>query len=191
MDLDAFAAHKKFTQSGEFLSTLERSTSRCPRSKWTPERTNQLVELAAQGKSGSEIAEIIGTTRSAILGRANRLGIQLKGTRPKIMDDAHIRRRENFALRRAGKPTNTRKYVRKIKLNGPLTRAVIARVSQRETKIVSNPVSLLMLESHHCRWVIGEPASFNTMYCGAVVAPDKPYCQGHCNIAYRGVWHAA
>lgn len=47
---------------------------------WTPERVERLREMAAAGKSGSEIAAVLGVTRNMVIGKATRLrDIQLHG----------------------------------------------------------------------------------------------------------------
>lgn len=42
---------------------------------WTDEKLTQLRRLAYMGKSFSEAAEILGTTRNAVAGKAHRNGI--------------------------------------------------------------------------------------------------------------------
>jgi hypothetical protein len=43
------------------------------KSPWTPERDKRLIALQAQGLSAAEIAEKLGTTRNAVIGRSIRL----------------------------------------------------------------------------------------------------------------------
>ena len=47
---------------------------------WTSERLEQLRRLAARGKSGGEIAEIMAVSRNAIMGKAFREGIHLESS---------------------------------------------------------------------------------------------------------------
>jgi len=49
------------------------------RNAWSPRRTLLLQALVDQGLSGSQIAKILGLTRSTISGKAKRLGLRLKG----------------------------------------------------------------------------------------------------------------
>lgn len=44
-------------------------------SEWTPERTGPLVALWNEGKSGSQIANYLGTTRNAVIGKLHRMGL--------------------------------------------------------------------------------------------------------------------
>jgi len=36
-----------------------------------------------------------------------------------------------------------------------------------------------------CHWPIGHPREPGFHFCGASAAPDRPYCEEHCAIAYR------
>jgi DNA-binding NarL/FixJ family response regulator len=45
--------------------------------KWTEEETRELEELARKGFSARRIAQRIGRTRNAVLGRAHRIGARI------------------------------------------------------------------------------------------------------------------
>jgi hypothetical protein len=46
-------------------------------------------------------------------------------------------------------------------------------------------ISLHNLQSHHCRWPIGDPGSPDFGFCGDAIRDESvPYCTGHCRIAY-------
>ena len=49
---------------------------------------------------------------------------------------------------------------------------------------VANPVTLMELQWHHCRWPIGDPQSPDFMFCGANKLDGHPYCGRHCGAAY-------
>lgn len=46
-----------------------------PNTLWTPERTEQLIQLHGDGNSYSEMATVLGTSRNAIAGKCGRLGL--------------------------------------------------------------------------------------------------------------------
>jgi GcrA cell cycle regulator len=54
------------------------------RGQWTPDREAALKRLWAEGKTGSQIAEVIGggMTRNSVISKAHRMGLQ---SRPKII----------------------------------------------------------------------------------------------------------
>src|SRR5262249_46338057 len=36
-----------------------------------------------------------------------------------------------------------------------------------------------------CRWPLGDPKVGEITYCGREIASGRPYCAGHCRMAYR------
>lgn len=48
---------------------------------WTPEQIDRAKALAADGATGSEIAEALGTSRNAVIGKLHRLGLRIGGDR--------------------------------------------------------------------------------------------------------------
>ena len=36
-----------------------------------------------------------------------------------------------------------------------------------------------------CRWPFGDPGNGDFAYCGLEPADGRPYCAGHCRMAYR------
>ena len=39
--------------------------------------------------------------------------------------------------------------------------------------------------TYQCHWPIGHPREPGFHFCGAPAIDDKPYCEEHCNMAYR------
>ena len=78
-------------------------------------------------------------------------------------------------------------------LGGGITRnAVIGKanrmgLSQQPKKalLVEEPEKLTMPSAKQCRWPFGDPNDVNFHFCGKPIVPDWPYCQNHCNEAYR------
>jgi hypothetical protein len=48
----------------------------------------------------------------------------------------------------------------------------------------AHPVCIMDSQPWHCRFIVGEPNGPRTIFCGAQVERDKPYCPFHCRIAY-------
>jgi GcrA cell cycle regulator len=44
--------------------------------------------------------------------------------------------------------------------------------------------TLLDLDSHTCRWPVGDPGSCDFFFCGAPPRSGRPYCAEHCARAY-------
>jgi len=53
------------------------------------------------------------------------------------------------------------------------------------SKKSKKPKKLLDLESHDCRWPIGEPRQPDFHFCGAPQLPGHPYCERHWRIALQ------
>jgi GcrA cell cycle regulator len=131
---------------------------------WTEDRVKLLAALASEGWSASQIADKLDTTRNAIIGKLDRLGLQLRN----LVSGSTV-------LPRPSKP-----YVRRPK---PL-RAVIPEPEQAAaTPPVSSPIPLWDLTSITCRWPVNDGWP-QFMFCGEQVAPGHPYCTAHLCKAY-------
>lgn len=158
-------------------ATKSAGPRRRPPHGWQPEEDERLRELASQGVSFTHIGEIIGRSRKAVSARAKLIGV-----------------------RNLSKTVNARRECeRKIALTATSTwgrRAVIARAIAlgelepcEATDLPPEPprptVSLHDLQSHQCRWPIGNPGSPDFGFCGESIRDDSvPYCTHHCRIAY-------
>ena len=49
--------------------------------------------------------------------------------------------------------------------------------------------TLLQLKPGVCKWPFGEPQLLDFFFCGGDAIEGKPYCAGHCQVAYRGYWN--
>lgn len=130
---------------------------------WTPERLETLRKRRAEGLSAARIADEIGVTRNAVIGKCKRLGLPL----------AEIRRPR-------AKPTTLRKP--RMTKGGIIS---LPRLVRLPRLVVDNTtteapgmrrVKLMDLEPHHCRFIPGDPGSF---YCGADVWCESSYCAYH------------
>lgn len=133
---------------------------------WTKERTALLRTRVAQGVEYSEIAkELGGVTRNACIGKAHRLGLF---TGHKV----------------AAKPVQRVQPAPKPKQTTPQKRAAsIVHAKSIGPELVelpepvlteSKPVTLLALESHHCRWPVAD-----SLFCGAAKQDGSSYCAIH------------
>jgi hypothetical protein len=97
---------------------------------------------------------VLGTSRSAVLGKINRLGL--------------------MRARRGPRPVR-HKPPRSTKPKFPF-------LKRKPPPKPSGPVSFAELADHHCRWMPGEPHT--QMYCGATRISGSSYCTHHTQIAY-------
>ena len=110
---------------------------------WTDENVEILETHWSAGRSAREIAEKLGVTRNAVIGKANRMGLS-----------------HSSATTRRGRR---------------------ARRGDR-----GRPSSPFDLTERMCRWPIGHPGDADFHFCGGARAPGRPYCEAHCDLAYRG-----
>src|SRR3954468_4753426 len=102
----------------------------------------------------------IGITRNSVIGRCGRTGLKRGGITVKM---------------RAAKKAGQRKIrIRPIRVDAPIV---------PEIQPPAHPpsgISLLQLGRDTCRWPLGEMQDYPPyLYCGQVVAIDRPYCTAH------------
>lgn len=133
---------------------------------WTEERVAQLRQLWGNGKSASEIAEILGgVSRNAVIGKAHRL--ELSG-RP-----SPIKRKEDEEEVVAAAP---------VEAAPPVIEKVPAKpVPERK----SGGATILNLTERMCKWPIGDPRDKDFHFCGKGAHGNLPYCAEHAAIAYQ------
>ena len=122
--------------------------------------------LWQEGKSGSEIAAILGDglTRSAVIGRIHRLGIAARAVGKKPP-------KKGEPPKKAEKPK----------------KRIIARAAESSFECaVGAGVGFLDRTHGQCAWPSGDPKDLDTFrFCGAETAREgAPYCSAHMALAY-------
>lgn len=135
-----------------------------PASWWTTERIDELKARWADGESASVIANAMhATSRNAVIGKANRLGLfRSKVTPPK-------RKR-------------IRKSLRYVDNRFVIVEEPQIMIKEPPPPIFKNPVSFAELADCHCRWP-GEPGP-QILFCGEPKLNGYSYCPHHCQIAF-------
>jgi len=127
---------------------------------WTEERVSILRDLWGNGKSASQIAEILGGfSRNAVIGKAHRLGLSVsKAPKPKAVVEPVVKAEP--------KP--------KPRIEQP-----------RAAPLVEGGATILNLTERMCRWPIGDPRDPGFRFCGSLALPGLPYCSDHAAVAYQ------
>lgn len=138
---------------------------------------------------GNFLTELSGETisKSAVIGRANRLGIKRdlehQWTAVEIIE---LRRLAEGGMKRAviakqmGRSVNSVDY--KLKSIGFTVRQYKKDALVRANEAI---VGVGNFGDGGCKWPIGDPKEPDFRFCGCKeVVPGKPYCQPHCDIAY-------
>jgi GcrA cell cycle regulator len=160
---------------------------------WTEEAVEILRELALEGRSASVIAAALGeASRSAVIGKANRIGIKLNGGPG---GGGARRGAGGYAPKAIGyDPPASSRGAKLPALSGAPERAwCFAEAEIGEMR----RVGFEELRESICRWPLGDPMSGDFAYCGLKSANGRSYCAGHCRMAYqppesraRRVWRA-
>ena len=152
---------------------------------WTEETIEVLKRLALEGRSARAIAEALGApSRSAVIGKANRVGIKLNGggggSAPGGTPARAERPRAPTAPR--SKPVTCKRDLAPALPREPKKpRWIFAEAVVGEMR----RVGFEEIRDLDCRWPLGDPLSEDFAYCGLQPAPGHSYCAGHCRMAYQ------
>jgi len=138
------------------------------------------VQLWNEGKTGLQMAEELGTTRSAVLGRAARM--QAKGLLSKRIDKAA--RVDKIPEQPAEVIMPKRKPV--VEPAAPVLRLVwpVDPVVPEPPDVEDNkPIGLMDLKHSSCRFVVTNEDPQNALYCGRPKARGS-YCADHAKLCY-------
>lgn len=131
---------------------------------WPSTDVSTLRTMWADGKSAQIISDIIGCTRSAVIGKAHRLRLAPRQTT--VRSPARPRR-ERLVLRR------------------PRTPPVIPPTPRADAKVLrSLKLTIVEITDSQCKFPSGEHHLPYT-FCGHPTFNGLPYCEGHCRAAYQ------
>jgi GcrA cell cycle regulator len=153
---------------------------------WTEEAVEVLKDLALEGRSASVIAEALGAaSRSAVIGKANRIGIKLNGGRG---GGGARRDAGGYASSATGGYGLPPACSRRAKLRPALSvvpeRNAAWSFAEAEVGEMRR-VGFEEIREFVCRWPLGDPMSGDFAYCGLRSANGRSYCAGHCRMAYQ------
>lgn len=151
-----------------------------PSSGWTPERVQQLRDLAARGFSASQIAAEMGyVTRNAVIGKAQRLKVQIgvpsQPARRQVAPPAAPKPRKPKPPAPAKPAPPPAPAIEEI-----FPDPAVAQEAQ------SAPLMLTLAELPifgACRWPFGDPRSSSFRYCGSPCG-GQVYCEQHRSAAF-------
>ncbi len=152
---------------------------------WTEEAIEVLKTLALQGRSARAIAEALGApSRSAVIGKANRVGIKLNGGSPAGADRPRAASvpRDRAVCERGPRAVSSRRAAV----------PALPREPRRPQWVFAEAevgdmlrLGLEEIAEANCRWPLGDPLSEDFAYCGLPPARGRSYCAGHCRLAYQ------
>jgi GcrA cell cycle regulator len=120
-----------------------------------------------------------------VIGKANRIGIKLNGGR----GGYHARRDAgSYAESAIRVPVPPCAGARRAKLRPALAAAPERQAAWSFAEAEVGDMRRVGFEEIHesiCRWPLGDPMSGDFAYCGLKSANGRPYCAGHCRMAYQ------
>lgn len=141
---------------------------------WTTDRIEALKVHFHAGLSCREIANEIGVSRNAVIGKISRLAL--------VRDKDGMQR----ATRKPAASTPRARGAQR--LRQMLMRSFPAAP---EPEATDQPIhnghtcSLFELSSDTCRWPISTPGQADFCFCGNTPIEGLPYCPGHSRLAYK------
>lgn len=125
---------------------------------WTPDREKILRELWDKGISASEIGRRIKVSKNAVIGKARRMRLQSRGTKPYVV------------VRKKPEPPPP----------PPPPKLPPEKVPELKTVIEA----VMGVGRNTCRWPYGEPYQNKLAFCGEPTFEKYPYCLRHCYHSY-------
>ncbi len=140
---------------------------------WTDERLALLKRGFAAGLSCRRIADDIGVSRNAVIGKLSRL----KLTREKSGEPRPPRKEREKRPRARSVPRLQYQMLQKVYADAE---------GATDAPILSEHCcSLLELSEQSCRWPLSTPGFVDFRFCGNTPLEGLPYCAGHTRLAYR------
>ena len=137
---------------------------------WTLERENKLKVLWKEGHTASKIATLIGgTTRNAVIGKANRLNLEARTISKKNSTTPKVKLENDVGIKQE-------------KLSGKARFKSLLLDKNFEPE---NPKKLIELTDDTCRWPIGHPYEKDFYFCGRKPLEKFPYCNLHVLYAFQ------
>lgn len=173
---------------------------------WTEQKIEMLKEMWGHGYSASEIAKQLGgLTRNAVIGKAHRLKLSVRGAAPRLEAKAQQRSAvssSGSAVSAASSQGNVKVSDRKRVMLRPLPNMPLPTElpSHQERSSVfhaldnikrSEGISVTKAGDRQCRWPVGDPRSPDFRFCGCPAYESLPYCIDHARIAYQNVGRKA
>ncbi len=152
--------------------------------KWSGAQDRRLKELVERGLSAAQIGTEMRLSRSSVIGRCHRTGLQLSGLR--VYPDKPGPKRGT--ARKA--PLNVKEVAARREAAARLWRGAAGRADAPVADAMVFPETrgaakaVVAQAARQCKWPLGDPASDDFHFCTAERA-DRRYCAAHRAMAVR------
>ena len=143
---------------------------------WTDEMVAELCRLWDKGLTANEIAKKLGVTKNAIVGKVHRLCLPARPS--PIKNKAEEQNEQQLVVKSEVIEEN-------IQTSEEIVEQETVENKVEEThKNPAGIMKLVDLDSHTCRWPIGDPRDDDFGFCGKKVRSGQTYCDEHSAMAY-------
>ncbi len=177
---------------------------------WNDENIKQLIKLWEKGLSTTEIAKKMNVSKNSVVGKVHRLCLKARPSPIKKKSGENIEteiietsavvevkaetpaKQKSVKTKEKKQPTETKKKISK--KSAVAVNEEKVQVIENEAKIIANTpktakkqaehIKLVELDSHTCRWPIGDPRDEDFCFCGKKVRAGQTYCDEHSMVAY-------
>ena len=146
---------------------------------WTNEQVDQLREMWAEGLTANEIAKKLGVTKNAIVGKVHRLCLK---ARPSPIKTKNADENGEDVVNTVAEDDLFAKTT-EVSSEQPEEEVISEQIVEKKVCHGHN-VKLTELDSHTCRWPIGDPRDDDFCFCGKRVRTGQTYCDEHSAMAY-------
>ncbi len=141
---------------------------------WTEEMVEGLRQMWLEGLTANEIAKKLGVSKNSIVGKVHRLCLKARPSPIKKKDDEPVD--ETVVETTAAEVAEEVKPVEEV--------AEVEVKAPKKAHKNGHHVKLMELDSHTCRWPLGDPRDEDFCFCGKKVRMGQTYCEEHANMAY-------
>ena len=152
---------------------------------WTEEMVDDLRRMWTEGKTANEIAKILNVSKNSIVGKVHRLCLTARPSPIKKKSDkpenpAPEKNQQTMAQESVKQPKKD--VVKPVQTETKPEAPEIKETVKEKNK--NGNVKLVDLDSHTCRWPIGDPRDDDFCFCGKKVRAGQTYCDEHSQVAY-------
>ena len=145
---------------------------------WTTEMIKGLEKMWKKGLTTNEIAKELGVSKNSIVGKVHRLNLTARPSPIKKKDDDELVEQEKPVSQVGVEIKENQTQIKTEQETEPKPLSVEAELKTKKC------IKLCELDSHTCRWPIGDPKDDHFCFCGNKVRAGQTYCDEHAAIAY-------
>lgn len=140
---------------------------------WTDEMVEGLRQMWDEGLTANEIAKRLGVSKNSIVGKVHRLCLKARPSPIKRKDTAE----EDIVESKV-------EIVPEVEVIEVVEEKAEPIVEKAKKSEKSGNVKLVELDSHTCRWPLGDPRDDDFCFCGKKIRLGQTYCDEHSAMAY-------